>query len=74
MPKNPKLIASFIRLPQAVLRFIKESRDEIKKVSWPSRQTTVRYTIIVIGSSLALGAVTGGLDYVLTIVLERVII
>ncbi|MEK7556814.1 MAG: preprotein translocase subunit SecE, partial [Patescibacteria group bacterium] len=34
------------------LQYIKESRDELRKVTWPSRQTTVRYTLIVIGASL----------------------
>ncbi len=52
------------------LQYIKESRDELRKVTWPSRQTTVRYTLIVIGASLVVGFVIGGLDFAFTKALE----
>lgn len=45
------------------INFIKESRDEIRKVSWPSRQTTIRYTLIVVGACVVIGLVIGGLDF-----------
>jgi preprotein translocase subunit SecE len=35
---------------------------EIKKVSWPDTQTTRNLTIVVIGISIALGALLGGID------------
>jgi preprotein translocase subunit SecE len=60
-------------IPRASLGFFKEARDELKKVSWPSRQTTVRYTLIVIISSLVVGGIIGGLDYLFTLILEKVI-
>lgn len=47
------------------IKFVKESRDELRKVTWPSRQTTVRYTIIVVGACLVIGFVIGGLDFAL---------
>jgi len=68
----PKL--ALANWPSNIFKFIKESRDELKKVSWPSRQTTIRYTVIVIVSSLVVGAVTGGFDYILTIVLQNIIL
>jgi len=46
--------------------FVRESRDELRKVTWPSRQTTIRYTLIVIGASVAVGAIIGGLDFLFT--------
>jgi preprotein translocase subunit SecE len=52
------------------LSFIKEAREELAKVSWPSRETTIRYTVIVIVMSLAVGAITGAMDYVLSKVFQ----
>lgn len=46
--------------------FIKEAREELAKVSWPSRETTVRYTVIVIVGSLLVGGIAGGMDYILS--------
>ncbi|MBI3421136.1 MAG: preprotein translocase subunit SecE [Candidatus Sungbacteria bacterium] len=68
----PKL--ALANWPKNIFTFIKESRDELKKVSWPSRQTTIRYTVIVIVASLVVGAITGGFDYILTVVLQRIIL
>lgn len=65
---------SITSLPSNLLTFIKEAREELKKVQWPSRETTIRYTIIVIISSIVVGIVTGGLDYILAIILEKYIL
>jgi preprotein translocase subunit SecE len=44
--------------------FFKQSRDELRKVTWPSRQTTVQYTIVVIVGSLLVGLIIGFIDYI----------
>lgn len=38
---------------------------ELKKVTWPDRETTKNLTLVVIAISAALGALLGGLDWVL---------
>lgn len=53
--------------------YIKESRDELKKVVWPSRKETIKYTLIVIGISLVVAVFLGLADYLLTIGLEKII-
>lgn len=45
-----------------VIEFLKESRDELQKVNWPSRRQTTNYTLIVIGMSLAVAVFLGSLD------------
>jgi len=45
-----------------IISFIKEAREELSKVSWPSRQQTVKYTGIVIAFSLAVALFLGVLD------------
>ncbi len=69
--RNP--LVSAIKLPAFLWRYANESKDELKKVSWPSRATTTQYTIIVVVSSVAIGFITGGVDFLLARVLERVL-
>jgi len=46
--------------------------DELKKVSWPTRNETVRLTTIVIAVSLIIGLYVGIIDILLTKGLEFV--
>lgn len=66
-------ITSLTQWPHQAVRFVREARDELKKVSWPNRDTTVRYTIIVVAASLAVGFVIGGIDYLFSLLLKRII-
>lgn len=65
----PKVTA----LPSATVRFVKESRAELRKVSWPSRQTTIRYTLIIVSACVVVGFAIGGLDFLLTKILEQLL-
>lgn len=53
--------------------FLKETRDELKKVVWPTRQEVIRLTGVVILVSLIVGVFLGGLDFVFTKVMEVVV-
>ncbi|MEK7517805.1 MAG: preprotein translocase subunit SecE [Patescibacteria group bacterium] len=55
------------------IAFLKETRDELKKVVWPGRTEVIRLTIVVIVTSLIVGILLGGLDFVFTKILEIVI-
>ena len=48
----------------ALMRYLRESRIELKKVTWPSREQTVNLTIVVLVVCIALALFLGGLDYV----------
>ncbi|MBI4036784.1 preprotein translocase subunit SecE [Candidatus Daviesbacteria bacterium] len=48
--------------------FLKEVKEELEKVVWPTREQTIRYTILVIIVAVAVGLALGGLDYILTLV------
>ena len=45
-----------------IARYFKECLLELKKVSWPTRDTVVRYTGIVIVSTIIFGIVLGIVD------------
>jgi len=43
-------------------RFLHEVVSELKKVTWPTREETVKLTVVVIVISILVGAFIGGLD------------
>jgi len=47
-----------------IVSFLKEVYLEIKKVNWPTRKETVKYTMMVIGISAAVAAFLGSLDFI----------
>ncbi|MCK9238105.1 MAG: preprotein translocase subunit SecE [Thiopseudomonas sp.] len=47
---------------RSMLLLAKESRTEIRKVVWPSRQETVQTTLIVVAVVLVMGLLLWGLD------------
>ena len=54
--------------------FLKESRAELKKVTWPTREETVRYTAAVIVISLAIAGLLGGADFIFKTLLTKFVI
>lgn len=54
--------------------FLKEVRVEMKKVSWPSREETIKKTLIVIGISLATAVFLGTIDFIFTTLLNKFIL
>lgn len=53
--------------------FLRETRDELKKVVWPTRQEIIRLTFVVIMVSLIVGLFLGGLDFVFVKIIETVV-
>ncbi|HEY0607374.1 MAG TPA: preprotein translocase subunit SecE [Herpetosiphonaceae bacterium] len=48
-----------------IQRWFQETRGELRKVVWPTREEALRLTYVVIAISLAMGAVLGLLDFLL---------
>ena len=46
----------------APIQFAREVIAELKKVTWPTRAETIKYTVIVLAISFLVGAFIGGLD------------
>ena len=57
-----------------IITFLKEVRLEIKKVNWPTRQETIRYTLIVIGISVAVAMFLGAFDFIFTTLINKFIL
>jgi len=65
---------SIINAPSKIPSYLKEVRLEMKKVNWPTRQQTLRYTLIVIGVCVAVAVFLGGLDLIFTRLLEKFVL
>ncbi len=48
------------------VNYIRSSKHELTKVTWPSKQTTTRYSVLVITVSVVVAIFFGFLDYGLT--------
>ena len=59
MPKIPNIIG-------AISTFLKEIRTEVKKVNWPTRKETIRYTLIILGISLVVALYLGVIEFIFT--------
>ena len=54
--------------------YIKESRAELKKVVWPTRQETINSTVAVIVISGSVALFLGGLDFLFQFILNRFVL
>lgn len=61
-------------MTESLKTFFRESREELKRVNWPRREETVRYTIFVVVFSVGLSLFLGLLDFVFVHVLQNVIL
>ena len=49
-----------------LVRFLRETSDELRKVTWPSGAELYRYTVVVLVTVVAIALFIGGVDYVLS--------
>ena len=56
-----------------IRQYLNEAWSELKKVAWPTRQTVVNLTLIVIAVSVAVGIYIAVLDTVLRELLSQVL-
>ena len=71
---NLNIYIVFMNIIERLTIFLKESRIELKKVTWPTRQETIRYTAAVIILSVSVALFLGGLDYLFQFILGRFIL
>jgi preprotein translocase subunit SecE len=49
-----------------IVRFLRETRSEVKKVVWPSRREALNMTAIVLGVTVLMAAGLGVVDWLFT--------
>ncbi len=53
-----------------LIQYLKETRAELRHVSWPSRRETTVFTAVVIAVSLATALYLGFFDYLFSLALR----
>ncbi|MBT6691221.1 preprotein translocase subunit SecE [Candidatus Parcubacteria bacterium] len=56
-----------------LIAYLKGSREELGKVDWPNRETTINHTVMVIGVSVLVAVFLGGIDFLLSKALKIVV-
>lgn len=49
-----------------IVRYFKQTRAELRKVTWPSREEAIRLTAIVLGMTIVMAAFLGLVDFIFT--------
>jgi len=56
-----------------VSKYLQETKSELKKVTWPTKNQTINDTLMVVALSVAMAAFIGILDYVFNFGLSQLI-
>jgi len=57
-----------------IITFLKEVKVEAKKINWPTKEETIKYTLIVLGISIGVALFLGGLDFIFITLLNKFIL
>lgn len=57
-----------------IIDYLKSSRMELKYVNWPTKKTTLKFTILVIGVSAFITIFLGSLDMIFGYIISKFII
>lgn len=56
------------------IQFLKDVKNELTKVIWPTRQQTIKMTLYVIAISIFVAVILGAADYGLTTLLQKFVL
>ena len=56
---------------RGIRQYLSEAWSELKKVAWPTRETVIRLTLLVLAVSIAVGAYIAVLDLLLHTALDQ---
>ena len=65
------MLARIVNNP--VIRYFREAREELRKVTWPQRREVLIYSALVVAFSIITAAYFGLLDWVFTLGLEELV-
>ena len=57
-----------------LVEYLKETRNEMKHMNWPSKSQAVNYTLLVIGLSVVTALVLSLADYAFSLGIEKFIL
>ena len=57
-----------------LIDYFKDTRSEMNHVSWPNREQTINFTVIVLGFSVLIGLLLGVFDFAFSFILKSFIL
>jgi preprotein translocase subunit SecE len=66
-------VAKGIQKENRVVEYLRETRSELRKVVWPTREEATNLTMVVIAVMLVMSAAMGLVDYIFARLFELVI-
>lgn len=57
-----------------LINYIKDTRGELKYVSWPTRRQSIIFTVVVIVLSILAAIFLGFFDFVFSLILQKFIL
>ncbi len=64
IPRRDDAVRKGTKSQNAIIRYFQDTAEELRKVSWPTREQTIRLTLIVLGSTVAAAIFLGLLDFI----------
>lgn len=61
------------REPNRIIKYFNETRAELRRVTWPTREETKNLTMIIVAATVAMAIFLGSLDYIFQIVVAGII-
>jgi preprotein translocase subunit SecE len=61
------------RIFDPITRYLRETRAELRKVSWPSRDEAWNLTLVVLGATLGMSIVLGLFDFLFSRVVQGIV-
>ena len=56
-----------------VAKIWRDSQGEFKKITWPTRQELIAYTVVVLITVLVMAMIIGGIDWVINFIIRMVL-
>ena len=56
-----------------VVRYFKETRAELRKVTWPTRQQATNLTLIVLAVTVVMAAFLGAVDFLFARIIQLIV-
>jgi preprotein translocase subunit SecE len=54
-----------------LVQFLKEVKQEVKKVTWIKQKEAIKYSLFVVVVSMGVAVYLGGVDYLVTTLLDK---
>lgn len=72
MEEHPR--GCFFKKMERFLNYIKDTRGELKHVSWPTRRQSIILTVVVIVISILVSIFLGFFDFIFSLIFQKFIL